>query len=1329
MTRNTWFTLLVALLLSVTGAYTPAGADDGATETVSITIPVAAPTVSTTATGQDLTVQELGSLLVPGKPKLPSKIFSVAIPPGAEFVSVSFEGAGEILPGSYDVAPSPLFRVIGQEDPVIAAQRQQECDENYQSVYEADAPYPASPVEFVRTAGYRKYNLVDIRVTPFSYRPLSRELTYYPRLTLNVEYTPARQGGEVMIDNLTKREVVAQEIISNYQEAQNWYPRSGGSRGIYDFVVITIDSLTTTVQPLVDYEIVKGRTVQVVTTSWINSNYTGYDLAEKIRNFLREKYPSGEWGIEDVLIVGHYDDVPMRRTAQDVGYGEPETDYYYAELTFADSQSWDSNQNHQWGEDSDSIDFYAEVNVGRIPWSSTSTVSHICQKSVAYEQNTDPGFKKNILLLGGFFWDNDPNPRTDNAVLMETKVNQTWMADWTMTRMYEQGYSTYAMDYNLNWSNVRSVWSSGTYAFVNWAGHGSPTSSHIYHGTGEAFVDTGTCNYLNDDYPAIVFADACSNSDTDYTNLGQEMLAQGAVGFVGATKVAMGCPGWNHPNDGSSQSLDYYFTADVTSGDYTQGEAHQRALRQMYVDGLWGDNKYETFEWGALWGNPNLGMATGIAPLVISFPEGLPENILPNVPTEITVEITDGSESYEPGTGRLHYRYYGGSFLNSTLTHDTGDLYIATLPATDCAAAPQFYFSAHGDQGSIIVNPSSAPSTFYSATVGTATVFYETNFESAAGWTVENSAGLGDGPWDRGIPVNCDRGDPPSDYDGSGQCFLTDNSSADDCNSDVDDGYTWLLSPTLDLSSGGGEVSFAVWYDNSYGADPHNDLFNIYVSNNNGGNWTLVETLGPTTSSGWSMHSFEVSDFVTPTSQVKVRFEASDLNSGSVVEAGIDDFSVAAFNCDDGPPEACCYENGSCQDISPFTCEAQGGTAQGVGSDCATADCPQPPQACCFGDTSCLDLEPSECETQGGTPWGVGTSCATATCPPEDERVVNITFDPAVNPDSVCPGATFDVTVQLSSLNGDMEDVRLMQFVALLSSGNLTLNSVTWDLQLTDMGLYNMDSDLGDPYQLFSAAYTAMGRVAGFIVDLDGSPQTVAHLNITYNGGDATLNLLGNIADESDHAAWFRSGFDSVVDYQQSNGRIAGGSLTFHEGSCASVHIVSSDPGDGWIDARRPTNLDGSGDFGWSAVDVTFDGDASGLTPADFTTSETCEAGACDGSAPGVTSVDGTGATVTVTLERPIDPVAWTSIALVGGDPTDVIRLGYLPADADASLAANANDILKVVDAVNAGGELYHYDIDRSGMITANDIVELINLLNGASGYDAYFGQTLPAMP
>ncbi|HOP06685.1 MAG TPA: M4 family metallopeptidase [candidate division Zixibacteria bacterium] len=332
----------------------------------------------------------------------------------------------------------------------------------------------------------------------------------------------------------------------------------------------------------------------------------------------------------------------------------------------------------------------------------------------------------------------------------------------------------------------------------------------------------------------------------------------------------------------------YYWTS---STDYHEGALGTlQAAADLDATGTW--QAQAALAWNAV------GVETPMPGLQFTWSEGVPETVSPGEDTDFYVTIAgEYGGQLVVASPTLFYSVDGGAYSSTSMMEMLNGNYLGTLPSVDCGSSIDFYIRAREQDNGYYYDPD--PSTPYHAVpVTSMTVLFEDDFETNKGWTVSGS--VDDGAWNRGVPVGGgDRGDPPTDYDGSGSCYLTDN--VDD-NSDVDNGTTILTSPVIDCSLGDAQVSYARWFSNDYGSSPNEDTMHVFVSNDNGSNWILVENVGPVdeASGGWYTHSFLLSDFVTPTSQVKVRFTAEDLGDGSVVEAGVDAFSVVHMECVSG---------------------------------------------------------------------------------------------------------------------------------------------------------------------------------------------------------------------------------------------------------------------------------------------------------------------------------------------------------------------------------------------------------------------------------------------
>jgi len=290
--------------------------------------------------------------------------------------------------------------------------------------------------------------------------------------------------------------------------------------------------------------------------------------------------------------------------------------------------------------------------------------------------------------------------------------------------------------------------------------------------------------------------------------------------------------------------------------------------------------------------------------LDFNYPNGLPPLINPAGGTTVRVEVLADSAEPQPGTGMLHVND-GSGWVDLPMNEISDNVYDGVFPAVECGSTVSYYFSAETTDGTVIFDPSGAPAAnVYSAPAATGlTIVFEDDFQSDLGWTVVNE-NLTDGAWQRGTPVGGgDRGDPPQDFDGSGNCFLTDNT---DGNSDVDGGPTRLISPVFDLSgSGEASISYARWF---YNDDGDGDRLVVEISNNGGTSWVLVESVADSNTGGWNEHSFQVDDFVTPTNTMRLRFSATDNPNDSVTEAGIDAVSAKIITCDDATTTLVAYQ-------------------------------------------------------------------------------------------------------------------------------------------------------------------------------------------------------------------------------------------------------------------------------------------------------------------------------------------------------------------------------------------------------------------------------------
>lgn len=291
-----------------------------------------------------------------------------------------------------------------------------------------------------------------------------------------------------------------------------------------------------------------------------------------------------------------------------------------------------------------------------------------------------------------------------------------------------------------------------------------------------------------------------------------------------------------------------------------------------------------------------------------------------NVPLTISADVVVDFPLYL-GDIDLHYKADTASIWNSTtMTLQSGNTYDANIAAQTQGSILDYYFTVKDIFGNVATTiPAGVIDTPYhnvpyKLMVGFVQLLTQDFDNTAGNWQVDvnNTDDATTGIWILDSPnaTFLTAGNPSSmvqtgtDHTANNNfnfCYFTGNGTTPTSigENDVDGGRTSLFSPVFDLSTyDNPAISFYQWYSNEMGANPRNDQWRIYITNDQS-TWQRLEfTNYPDRQ--WRDYAFRVTDYVAPTSTVQLMFIASDsiipgmgtTNGGSVVEAAIDDLII-----------------------------------------------------------------------------------------------------------------------------------------------------------------------------------------------------------------------------------------------------------------------------------------------------------------------------------------------------------------------------------------------------------------------------------------------------
>ena len=343
---------------------------------------------------------------VPGYPVLPARVSVLQIPADEVVTSVTVRlGNRTHLPGFYDIdSAQKVYPYSYQGERITVPPAPQ--------VYQLDDFYPKQSYIEKGVRYLHGQKLVETILYPVEYNPVQGQIYYYDSIDVVITTEAVNAPAAAMMSSpssLTNsdRKIISSIVDNDISPAMTINSMAEASSvSDREYVIITTSALAYAFQQLEDFRASAaggGFTTHIELINDIDTVYSGADLPEKMRNFVRDQYQNH--GTRFVLLAGDADGsiesqaIPTRYTLE----SDIASDLYFGCL----DGSWDEDGDGIYGEQNDGvdggdIDWDAEVAIGRIPADTATEAGNIIDKIIAAETGQQP---YRSLQLGQYLYE------------------------------------------------------------------------------------------------------------------------------------------------------------------------------------------------------------------------------------------------------------------------------------------------------------------------------------------------------------------------------------------------------------------------------------------------------------------------------------------------------------------------------------------------------------------------------------------------------------------------------------------------------------------------------------------------------------------------------------------------------------------------------------------------------------------------------------------------------------------------------------------------------------------------------------------------------------